>query len=144
MNTRTKAGRTSLVKARKVLTLTELFFFEHAGYSYDPKTETAQVGRIRCARGLALAEHVASELGWQYEWCDDWQGDHSCYEENEGPESCESCVLRDAQGKVLASLGCIDDADNSYRRVIEAELASEALAELNVMRVSAFTEPITA
>jgi hypothetical protein len=37
------------------------------------------------------------------------------------------CVLKDGDGNVLASLCGITDPDSNYRRVVEAELASEAL-----------------
>jgi hypothetical protein len=40
-----------------------------------------------------------------------------------------SCTVR-VDGEVLASLGGIVDADRDYCRVIEAELASEAMYEL--------------
>lgn len=38
------------------LTEQETFFYRNAGYSYDPKRETAQQGRERTARDLAHAE----------------------------------------------------------------------------------------
>ena len=41
--------------------------------------------------------------------------------------TCEVCVLRDREGEILASIGGIWDASNAYRRVIEAELALEAM-----------------
>jgi hypothetical protein len=114
----------------------EQFFFEHAGYCFDPKKETAEQGRARCAKQLADAERLASEYGWTFEWEDDWSvgshqryyGEGSAYEDRE-PHTCESCVLRDENQKVLASLGCIDDANSEYRRVVEAELALEGLEE---------------
>lgn len=130
------SGRTKLAKARKQLTPNELFFYEHAGYSHDPKTETAEQGRIRCAKELAEAERIAHNLNWETRWENDWDiGSHkkfygpgSCYEDSE-PTTCEYAQLWDADGMhCLASLGCIDDATSAYRRVIEAELADEALA----------------
>jgi hypothetical protein len=65
-----KAGRSKLAKARKQLTPDQLFFYEHAVYSYDPKTETAEAGRIRCAKDLAEAEVIGQRLDYQFEW--DW------------------------------------------------------------------------
>jgi len=120
------------------LTPNERFFFAHAGYSYDPKTETKQQGKRRCARAMARAEKRAQDAEFEYEWRDDWSvGSHqeyfgkgSAYEESE-PNTCESCVLRSSDGEVLASLHCIDDADSNYRRVIEAELALEAFSEID-------------
>ena|SRR5215831_17223718 len=108
------------------------FFFDHAGYSYDPKTETKRQGRLRCAKAMANAERLAQSYGLQFNWEDDWLvGDHTkefdTYKEN--PQTCESCVCVDIEGNVLASLGCIDDADSNYRRVIEAELALEAIPQ---------------
>jgi hypothetical protein len=109
-----------------------LFFLRNAGYSYDPKTQTKQQGRAAGARRLAKAERDARALGYTFEWEDDWTiGDHfkeygECYANGE-PETCESCVMRDSAGKVVQSLGCIDDATREYRRVVEAELALEEL-----------------
>ena len=37
------------------------FFLKHAGYSYNPKTETLMQGRIRSARALAKAEREARD-----------------------------------------------------------------------------------
>lgn len=112
----------------------EAFFFTHAGYSYDAKIETRKQGRMRCAVDLASAERFAQTRDWEFEWESDWSigshqkfyGKDSAYEDSE-PGTCESCVLRDSDGNALESLGCIDDADSNYRRVIEAELASEAM-----------------
>lgn len=130
----TKAGRSKLARAKKTLTPNELFFFEQAGYSYDPKKETAEQGRIRCAKELAQAEEYAANLNWRVEWQDDWDiGNHrDCYGEDSAysdrePSTCECARLFDDDDNVLAALGCIDDADRAYRRVIEAELAAEAL-----------------
>lgn len=130
----TKAGRSKLAKARKSLTPDQLFFFAHAGYSYDLKTETPEQGRVRCAVAMAEAERQGRNIGLEFEWSDDWgvgshkdfYGKGSCYEEAE-PHTCEQCVCKFENGDVAASLGCIDDASANYRRVVEAELASEAL-----------------
>lgn len=111
------------------------FFFKHAGFSYDPKTETPKQGRAKCARALAKAERDAAALGYTFEWSDDWTvRDHAKEYSSEAypngnPDTCESCICRDADGTAVASLGCIDDATREYRRVIEAELAQEALPE---------------
>ena len=108
------------------------FFLEHGGYSYKPDVETADEGRARCAETNARAEAYAAANGWEFTWEDDWSvGDHfreygEAYADG-GPQTCEACVLRDADGTVLESLYCIDDASREYRRVIQAELASSAL-----------------
>jgi hypothetical protein len=109
------------------------FFYANAGYSYDPKTETAEQGRQRCAEILASAEEHFIASGWHLEWQDDWDigshrdfyGEDSCYAKRE-PRTCEGAILKDSAGNVLASLWCIDNATMDYRRVIRAELASEA------------------
>lgn len=119
------------------------FHYERGGYSYDPATERPEDGRARCALAAAGAEAWAREQGIEFRWSPDWEiGSHtdyygpgSAYEDYE-PETCENC---DAYlgSTLLASLGCIDDADDDYRRVIEADLAIEARAELQRMLVAA-------
>ena len=69
--------------------------------------------------------------GYVFEWEDDWHiGSHvdeypDAYDDE--PRRCEVASLRTADGDVLASLGCIDDADVDYRRQIERELAYEVM-----------------
>jgi hypothetical protein len=129
----TKAGRTKEAKARKQLTPDQFFFYQNAGYSYDPEKETAERGRIRCAVELAEAEQYARNLGWEFEWdwdeCPDlsWMTD----EEREQDHEVLCCRIPDPENSrySLASLCGITDPDSNYRRVVEAELASEALAE---------------
>jgi len=121
MNTQT--GRTRFAKAVK-------FFYDHAGYSYKTGMETPEQGRKRCARALANAEEQAFMSSWTYEWKDDWSVCSHVQEFDtytEEPNTCQGCILRNEAGEVLASLWCIDDADANYRRVVEAELALEAL-----------------
>lgn len=108
------------------------FFFENAGYSYDPTKETHEEGRRRCASDLAHAEEwLRNSDDLRVLWADDDDGDHS-YTDGEGFEgytvtTCEFCSILNESGSVIyASLGCIDDADDDYRRVVEAELAMEA------------------
>lgn len=106
------------------------FFLANIGTTYDPAKETPEVGTARVALMLAVAEQQAKEWGWSVEWSPDWTDsphDHkydSCTTE---PETCEMAVLCDESGSVLASLGCIDDATDDYRRVVAAELALEAM-----------------
>jgi hypothetical protein len=107
------------------------FFYANAGYSYDPKTETKHKGRARCARELAKAERDAAALGYWFEWISDHPFNSHGSDRSEWPETCEICICRDENGKSLTSLSCIDDATRESRRVIEAELASEALAEVS-------------
>lgn len=104
------------------------FFYEHAGYSYDPKTQTEEEGHRETATYLARAEKWAKDHDVSFTWEDDWGVDHQkefdCYEDG-GPDTCEMCAaLQD--GKVITAIGCVDDATPEYRRVIEAQLAAEA------------------
>lgn len=106
-----------------------LFFYDHAGWSYDPKTETEQQGRRRCAASLAAAESRALDLGVRYEWTEDPHADRSGID-HQGP--LWGCVAH-WNGDTIASLGGIDLGENGstvthpYARVIEAELALEGL-----------------
>lgn len=71
-------------------------------------------------------------------WEDDWSVDHvaefDCYED-EGPSTCEGCTIYSENGDVLASLWCIDDADDEYRQEIERQLIEEAVAYLSTVYV---------
>lgn len=110
------------------LTPDQRFFFETAGFSYDPKTETPEQGRTRCAIQLADAEatylqaHKVSTV--ECEWHDD--------------EECDTCeraaitVHDERSGKriPLSALGGIVDADDNCRRVARAELALECRDDL--------------
>lgn len=109
------------------LSPTEQFFYKHAGYSFDPQTETQEQGRRRCAREMAAVEAHALSMGWRYDWEWDpapWDGD--------APEPHEvlGCTLRNAAGQVLASLWGIGDPSPAYARVVQAELAAEAREEI--------------
>ena len=127
------------------------FFLKHAGYSYNPQTQSPMQGRVQCARKLAAAERKARDAGVSYQW----EIDASCDSLTEfapgikpirGTKTRYSlwqcCAIgpRDddyrGAGEVLASLGGIDfgrDGEpwgDPYRRVVEAELALEALDQL--------------
>lgn len=107
------------------------FFLENQNQYCTPP------GPAACAPSLARAERDAASLGWRYDWSfdpDAWEDarhDHHRYGEPL-PTTCESLLLTDAEGHVLAALGGIFDADlyPNCRRAYEAELASEALTEL--------------
>ena len=93
---------------------------------YPPRFD-ADESRSRRAYELARAEIAAGIAGAEFEWEDDWDiGSHveqfDCYEEE--PKTCE-LVDMVVDGEVVASLGCVDDADDAYRRIVEAELAHE-------------------
>ena len=98
------------------------FFIDQAGYSYDPKTETPEQGRERCALALAEAETRAAQEGVTYDWSIDRDG---CGCEDEGEHESYSVLALDANGHVFASLGAVCGLTREYRRVVEAELACE-------------------
>jgi len=131
----TKTGRTKEAKARKQLTVDQFFFYQNAGYSHDPMTEAPERGRLRCAKELADAETIGQRLDYVFEWefdeCPDlsWMSD----EEREQDHEVLCCRIPDPENArhSLASLCGITDPDSRYRRVIEAELAAEAIADLD-------------
>lgn len=103
------------------MTKLEQFYFDNAGSSYDPKVETEEQGKARGAADLAKAAHYALDQGWTFEWDTDPDG-HSCDEDH----SVEYCQLWDGE-TLLGSLSEICGATDDYRRVVEAELALEAM-----------------
>jgi hypothetical protein len=113
----------------------EQFFFENAGYSQDPKFETQAEAQIRCARELAAAEMEACVKGYSFEWMEEGETTAKWAGKKERPIAFR-CLCRDPAGYVVESLGGTDFLNNDvwqspYRRVVEAELALEALKQKN-------------
>jgi hypothetical protein len=103
----------------------------------------------RCWTGalhLARAEVVKHREGWKFEWSfddcasiDD-HADHAVWcpegrqaaHERRRPD-CNHEILQviatDRAGAFLGSLGAIIDPDGDYVRIVEAEIAAEAIAE---------------
>ncbi len=108
------------------LTSDAQFFYDNAGYSYDPKAETPTEGRTLRALNLAAAEGFARAAGVSFEWVPDPYADE--------PDQW-GCKLYDAAGQVQQSLWAIDFGPGGspwgdpYRRVVEAELSAEYMAE---------------
>lgn len=103
-----------------------LFFHANAGYIVGE--------RAKCAIRLARAEERAKGLGLEVHWGDEpeaWDGEAP-------PPKVHACAwVPELDGKYnLASLGSIalDSWRDPYRRVVEAELYAEALAELDERR----------
>jgi hypothetical protein len=98
------------------MTEAERFFYDHGGWPGG-------------AAKLAAAERFAQRNGWQFTWAVDEYDDCNFAERIErfrGP--AWYCVLRGAEGRtVLASLTCIELPSKTYKRIVEAELALEAM-----------------
>lgn len=110
------------------------FFFDHAGSSYNPATETPEQGRTRCAIQLAEAEalylraHQVSDV--TCEWVTDPDADLSWMRPKDRKNACvEGCGIKNNE-EYLASLWGITDADDDYKRVVRAELALECADQL--------------
>lgn len=101
------------------------FFLAHAGYSYDPKTQTPEQGRLACAQALAQAEDLLMRAMRRHDVRVVWEHDEDAAQEGGFDDTCEMCCLSHGPD-LLVSLGAIWDASPEYRRVIRAELASEA------------------
>lgn len=127
-----KVIRAAMFELPRAATLPAVaFFFDKAGRSYNPKTETETQGRMRGAEALAQAEMRARDEGYSFHWIEDTDADRSGVD-HESP--LWLCMLRDATGHgVVGSLGGINfGADgepwgDDYRRVVEAEMALEYL-----------------
>lgn len=101
----------------------EQFFYENAGYAYNPASETPEDGRTRGAKALADAERAALENGWYCTW---GFGEYQ-YDDAGEATATYYCNLHDADGTILASCGGIDTDNGPYARIIAAELALEAI-----------------
>ena len=97
------------------------FFLKHA-YPNTPRN----VG-LKAARNLAEAEKFAEDAGWKVSWNYDQEPYDMGDAETEPPSEVLTAALLDADDNVLGSLGGIGDPDNNYKRVVEAELALEAM-----------------
>lgn len=106
--------------------LAEQFFYEYAGYPYDPLIETAEQDRRRCAKTMAQAEANAKSLGVRYHWRQDKHMDSREFS-NEKPHwplyECSAML----DGECVGSLCGIDfgrgkKPHGAYKRVVEAEI----------------------
>lgn len=113
----------------------QAFFYQWAGYSYDPAKETPSRGRRRCASNLARAEKWASRNGFSFNWEVDPYTDSSEFRDDCEPYEVWVCCAMDSEGECVASCGCIDFGPGGkpwgdpYMRVMEAELACEAMGK---------------
>ena len=98
------------------------FFRRHAGYSKGANESISSAKRRR-ATALARAEAEATARGWRVEWEGDPDGDP-----NTGVAAL-GAVLRGSDGEHLSSLWGITDMSRDHKRVVEAELALQALGD---------------
>lgn len=114
-----------------MLTTDEQFFYDHAGWSYNPEMETEEQGRERGARALAAAEKRLKDGPYYVDHTPDdmpWDGDMPY----DGPlwnvdlysvENSTTAVL-------IGSIGSVACEENSpYMRVVAAELANEHIPD---------------
>ena len=115
------------------LTKQEQFFYDNAGYSYDPETETPEQGRTHCARQLAAAETKAAQAGVYAQWMTDPHTDSSDWSDDPEPWATWCVTITHPETGQSDSLGGVDfgrDGEpwgNPYARVVEAELALDML-----------------
>ena len=108
------------------------FFYAHAGFSYDPQTQTPEEGRRECAESLARAEEEGRKRGFYVVWEHDTEpfGDDVHGPDEYGYVATLYHTAAFTGDRVpLANLSGIDAEDGSpYRRVINAELALEVIS----------------
>lgn len=91
------------------------FFFANAGYILGR--------RAVCAHQLLKAEQWAKENDVTFTWSYDYDSEENGAEVCTAEKDCPLC----GEPQVVASLCDIQGADTDYRRVVEAELALEAV-----------------
>lgn len=127
-------SRKSVVPDEKTIA----FFREHAGFSYDPKVETEEQGKERCAAEYATADvrirKLIDQFKYRFRWVPDLDAKASDYDPDIFPKGQQfwGCVMEKRIGRYswdcVQSLWAIDVTHPApYARVIEAELALEEL-----------------
>lgn len=117
-----------------MLTSTEQFFYDHAGFNYNPTKESAEQGRRKCASELAAAyaELYAVTTDAYVSWEIDPEITSHDWESDSEPERPTLCATLHFEGKIVGSLGGIDVKDcnsgDPYCKVVEAELWQEFVA----------------
>ena len=113
----------------------ERFYYEHAGYAYDPGIEAREAGRVRCCTELARAADWGDDQGLYFLWSEDPESwaDRSGIEHDRPLWQCE-CKRA---GEVVAYLGMIDLGTHGmalpYCRVVQAELALEVMTDSAIL-----------
>jgi|ERR1019366_5479248 hypothetical protein len=103
----------------------EDFFYEHAGWSYQPPNETSEQGKRRCAKELSEAFNEFRNENTYVSWHID-EIDSSDFDSDSEPRPLYCATLYYGT-KIVGSLGGIDISDSSdpYAKVIEAEMWQE-------------------
>lgn len=101
------------------MTKQETFFYNHAGYSWDPKTENQDQGRRRSAENLAMGEDWYAGQPLEF---------NTTLDEDE-PGTYIAALHHAITGEALQCLGGIDsEPGDAYYLVIRAQLALELQA----------------
>jgi hypothetical protein len=111
------------------------FFYEHAAFSYDPATETADEGKMNCAMSYALAEAFGKKHNVVFDWDIDYDAmnwefnseykeyTHYMCEMKVWDEALEQYVYADGLGGIMfADKETNAPEEQDYARVIQAEL----------------------
>lgn len=98
------------------------FFYDNAGWIVGRRAEGALE--------LARAERWAADNGLGFSWEPDYD---DCGDGGTTPNERFGCILRDVDGNVLTSLWSIGDPSPEYCRVVEAELALEAMGSVQTV-----------
>lgn len=105
----------------------EAFFYEHAPFGYDARTETPEQGRVRRARALAAAEKWMGEQSAVFV---NWEPDDVEPFDDEQPAHRLWCLTVEINGRgeqlsgIELSIESDPDTDR-YARVFVAELAEQ-------------------
>jgi hypothetical protein len=112
------------------LTPTEIFFYEHAGYSWHVGSETPEHGHVRTARELAAAERRIHRGPFYVTATDDPAGELSAGESDPGPWFTVTLWRIGDQGapdEWIDAVGGIDSDSEPTVRVVAAQLALESI-----------------
>jgi hypothetical protein len=112
------------LKPTRELTATQAWFFAHAGYGYNPLTETAAQGKTRCAIEYAAAEdfYIAAHREGNAETRVEFDAESS--EEDGGARFGIRVFIHGNEASLWGIDGvCMD----GYGRVVRAELALELM-----------------
>lgn len=121
------------MKPTTPLSKAEQFFFDNAGYSYDPRTQTKAEGKTKSAIAMASAELEAAQSGISFRWEEDGTINSSEFSSKRPYYTLWCCVARSQDGETSTALCGIDFGrgkepwGSPYRRVVEAELSMELL-----------------